>query len=138
MIGFQYNKQLSLEVGILGVFADSPDQNTTRDPSDPNTTTTGGSQGLMLGGINGAVKFVLPTSKRLLPYGLVGLGFYTLGSQNEDFRAAMDFGVGTDYRIDKNVNIGGRAVYNAYWLDNGATDDPDGSWSMMATVSMRF
>lgn len=139
MIGFKFSKQLSLEAGILGFFADSVDQNTTGGVTDPSNTNSSGSQGLTLGGLNGAVKYVLPASKRLLPYGLAGLGFYTLGSQNEDLRPAVDFGLGTDYRVDRDINVGARWVYTGYWLDaTGSADDPDSSWSMLATVSMRF
>jgi hypothetical protein len=138
-IGFHMSKQLSLELSILGVFANSPDQTNLNDPSNPSNTGTSGNQGLTLGGIGGAAKWVLPVDKRFLPYGLFGLGAYTLGSEQGDFRPAVDFGMGTDYRVNRDVSVGARWVYTGYWLDNAASSsDPDSSWAMMATASMRF
>jgi len=127
---------LGLGVSALGLFADSPDQVNSK-----------GNQGLTLGGLAVDGRLYLPLSSAIEPYAMVGLGYYSIGNAEDQFRPTLDLGVGADFKVSRQLAVGGRYVYNGYVFDvpsssngapNVAGDSAGDAWSAMGTVTLRF
>lgn len=133
--GFGMRKgSLGFGLSALGLFADSPDQ-----------TDLQGNRGLELGGLAIDGRLYLPLSSTIEPYGLVGLGYYSIGNAEDQFRPTLDLGVGADFKLNRQIAVGGRYVYNAYVFDvpasgNAAPDvgGADAAWEALGTVTVRF
>lgn len=99
-------------------------------------------QDLTIGGVSADAKLYLPLSRTLEPYGLVGLGYYAVGTDEDesDFNTSLNLGGGLDLRLTRGMAIGGRFTHHSFIFDEptngfGATGD---TWSALGTLTVYF
>ncbi len=99
---------------------------------------------LQLGGVAANARIYLPVKGEIEPYGLAGVGLYSVGLADEleepTFNTAVNLGAGVDFRLLRGLAIGGRFVHHGFYFGQPASDlgQTDDSWQAMGTMTVYF
>ncbi len=130
-LGFRQD-QLGLELGLLAASQPTDARNEFGDPV----------QELSLGGGYVDAKLYPFKGGAIEPYIQGGIGFYQVGTETQqELTPAIDVGAGADLRLGRSFAVGGRYMYQGFWLGDSVQTDAgttDNTWTAMGTATIYF